>query len=140
MGDGDEFDAAVDGGAQCVNGDLTVFVVGDDVDPGAGLARHLEEGDVIAGVLRHCRQDAVSWLERHGVKGHIPSAGGVLDDSDFIALAAQQRGRRIIDMFHRLTRLSCRLVATDLRLQAQMVDRGVQHRLWHQRCPGIVEM
>ena len=43
-------------------------------------------------------------------------------------------------MFHGIVCLGRRLIAADQRFQLQMADRGVQNRLRHQRCPGVVEM
>ena len=87
MRDGDELDRpAVVGepAAQVAHGELPGLVVVDDLDDGAGARGDLEEGDDVAGVLGAGGQDPVAGREGEPVEGHVPGAGGVLDDRDLV--------------------------------------------------------
>ena len=70
---------------KCVERDLPVGVVGDGFDNYSCLLGHLEEGDVVAGVLGHGGEDAISRLEGDRVEGHVPGAGGILDNGNLVA-------------------------------------------------------
>jgi hypothetical protein len=100
-------------------------IVGNDFYHGARSARHLQKGDVIAGIFRHGGENAVAWSEGDGIKGHIPGARGVFDDGDLLARAAQERGGGIVHMCHGLVGMGRRLIAADQRFQLQMANRGV---------------
>ena len=62
--DRDQLDLAVDRALQRLDRDLPVLVVGDRLDHGAGAPRHLQIGDVVAGILRHAGEDAVAGAKR----------------------------------------------------------------------------
>ena len=85
--------------AQVGHGELPGLVVVDDLDDGAGARGDLEEGDDVAGVLGAGGQDPVAGLEGEPVEGHVPGAGGVLDDGDLVGLAADQPGDRVVGVF-----------------------------------------
>ena len=75
-----------------------VSSLGIDLDHCAGPLGHLQKGDDVAGVFGAGGEDAVARGEGERVKGHVPGAGGVLDQGDLVA-ARSPAGvrRRIID-------------------------------------------
>src|SRR4029434_3514987 len=92
MRDGDELDTLVDRLAQRRHGYLPVYVIGNDLKRRSSLARHLQEGEVIAGILCHRRENTIAGTQGDSVKSHIPGTGGVLHKGNLIALTAKQRG------------------------------------------------
>ena len=111
VGDRDELDrpAAVgEPAAQVVDGELAGLVVVDDLDDGAGARGDLEEGDDVAGVLGPCGQDPVAGREGEAVEGHVPGAGGVLDDRDLGGLAADEPGDGGVGVLDLVVRLRLR--------------------------------
>src|SRR5262245_40561679 len=140
MRDGDEFDALVDRLAQRRYGYLPVCVIGNDLNRRSSLTRHLQEGEVIAGILRHSRENTIARTQGNSVKGHIPGTGGVLHKGNLIALTAKQRGGSIVHMLDRSVRLFCRFVPTEKRFTLHMTHDSVQNWLRHERRPSIVQV
>ena len=56
---------------------------------------------------------------RGGIEGHVPGAGGVLDEGDLIGIAAQQLGGRLVEALDRRILALGRLVAADLGLEVR---------------------
>ena len=106
--------------------ELAMLVVGDHLDDRARALRHLAQRDVVARVLRLRGQYPVTRAKREGVEGHVPGAGGVLDERDLAALAADQPGQRVVGVLDAVLALRRRLVAADLGLAAQVVDDRVE--------------
>ena len=125
---------------EAVDVDLAVLVVGHDDDGGAGAVGDLAHRDVVAGVLGGGGEDAVARAQPQRVEGHVPRARGVLDDRDLVALGADQPRDRVVGVLGAVLALGGRLVAADLRLAAQVLDDGVEHRRGRQRGAGVVEV
>ena len=60
MGNGNELDPLVDHVLKSLDGDLAELVVGDDINGSPGFPGDLEEGDIVAGILIHGCQNAIS--------------------------------------------------------------------------------
>ncbi len=140
VGDGDQLHPLVDHALQRIDRNLAGLVARDHLDHGAGALGDLQEGDDVAGILGAGGQDAVAGGEGDGVEGHVPGAGGVFDEGDLVGVAAEQRRRRVVEALDRVVLAVRRLVAADGRLELEVVDRGVEHGLRHQRGAGVVEM
>jgi hypothetical protein len=68
-------------------------------------------------------EDPVAGPERKRVEGHVPGAGGVLDDRDLVPARVQQPCERVVALLPVVASLGSRLVAADLGLPAQLHDR-----------------
>lgn len=128
MADRDQPDQFVDHGAQCVDVELAVLVVGHHVDHHAVAVGGLQERDGVARVLGTGCQDPVAGRPGQRVEGHVPGTGGVLHDRDVVPPGAHLTGQRVVRVLDPLgLRCSC-LVPADLLLQAKMPDHRVDHR------------
>jgi hypothetical protein len=136
----DEPDPLVEHARERLHVDLPGLVVGRDLDRGAGPLGDLAQRDVVARVLGARGQDPVPRTEPHGVEGHVPRAGGVLDERHLVAGAAEEGGDRLVGALDALAPLLRRLVRADGRLAPQVVDRGLEHGLRRQRGPGVVQV
>ena len=140
MRDGDEAYAVVDHPLERCDVERAAVVAGHDLDDGAGAPRHLQEGDVVAGVLRARREDAIAGPERDRVERQVPGHGGVLDQRDLLTLAVDQAGDRIVDGLAAVVGGVGRLIAADGGFPLEMADLRLEHRRRHQRGAGVVEM
>ncbi len=140
MGDGDELHALVQELAQRSDRELTVLVVGHRLDDRSRSARHLQEGDDVALVLGPRAQDPVAGAEAQRVEGHVPGAGGVLDDGDLVGVGAQQPGELVVDGLQALGGLRGGLVAPDARLALEVPDDDVEDGLGRQGGARVVEV
>src|SRR5262249_45890784 len=140
VGDGDQFDSLVDRLAQSLNRELAMRIVGDDLNGRPSLTCYVQKGEVIAGILRHGCEDAISRAQGDSVKGHIPGTRGILHKSNFLALAPEQHGRRIVDVLDCVVGLFCRFVPSQERFALHMADYSMQNWLRHERRTCIVEM
>ena len=138
--DGDQLDARVDHAFERFDIEFAVWVAGDDVDNGAGAAGDLQEGDVVAGVFRLGGENAVAGSEADGIESHVPGRCGVFDQCDLRAVGVQETRDQIVDRFDLAVRRRGGFVAADLRFKLEMAKLRGQHRCWHQRRTGIVEM
>ena len=115
-------------------------VAGHDVNNGAGAARDLLEGDVVADVLRLGGEDAIAWCEGDGVERHVPRHSGVFDQRDLRWVSVQQAGDRGVDCFSTVIGRGSGFVAANVGFKPQMLKLRVQHWCRHQCSAGIVEM
>ena len=120
--------------------DLPVLVVVDEDDLDAEPATQLQQPDRVARVLRPCRQHSITAPEREAVDGHVPGAGGVLDDRDVIGVGIEQRRQRRVDTIEAGGSLTCGLVAADLGFPPDVSYHGLDRGCGRQRASGIVEM
>jgi hypothetical protein len=120
--------------------------VGHEQETGAARApQELAAGgrQQVAADLGHVDRhlsDRLAGVQRQRVEGHVPGAGGVLDQGDLLAARAQQLGDGVVGVLERLPLGGGGLVAADGRLQAQMVDDRFRHRLGRQRGSRVVQM
>jgi hypothetical protein len=98
------------------------------------------EGDVVAGVLRARREDAIAGPEGDRVERQIPGHRGVLDQRDLLTLAVDQAGDRIVDGLAAVVGGVGRLIAADGGFPLEMADLRLEHRRRHQCGAGVVEM
>ena len=119
---------------------LAALVVADHHHDRPGAPRHLQQRDVVRRVLGAARQDPVARLEAERVEGHVPGAGGVLDDRDLVARAAEQAGDAVVGRLDPVVLASGSLVAADPRFQLEVLDHRLQHHVRHQRGAGVVQM
>ena len=130
MGDGHQLHAlVVEQFLQGIDGQLAVLVVGHHDDLDILAASDVQEGDDVAGVLGGGGEDAVAGPERGGqpVERQVPAAGGVLDVGDLVRGAAQQRGRGAVEAFDLRLGTGRGLVPTDVGLEPEVGDDGVEH-------------
>src|SRR5215211_5009330 len=140
MGDRDQLGALVDGALQGAKVDLAVVVVGHHDDLRARLLGDLQVGDVVRRIFADAGQDAVARLEIEGVEGEVPGPRGVLDEGHFVGLGPDQPGDRGIKALQLVMRLGGSLVAADLGLELQVVQRGVEGALAGERGTGGIEV
>src|SRR6266699_5015670 len=106
----------------------------------AGPLGNLQVGDIVARVLGHGSEDAVSRAKWNGVEGQIPRARGIFDGGYLVPRAADKCGSGIIDMLNCIVRSFLCLVAANLRFQLQVAGGGIEDRLWHQRRARVIEV
>lgn len=100
----------------------------------------LQKGNIVAGVFGHGGQDAVAGLEGNCVKGHVPGAGRVLDNGNLVAVRADERTHRVVDMLHRVVGKRRRSITAHFGFEQQMPRDRIHYQLWHERRAGVVEM
>ena len=117
-------------------------VVLDQHELAAGAALELEQGDGVGAVLGPADQHAVLRLERAASTPPCPTPGWRSRcraiSSGCGADELGQRGVGALDQ--RRGRLGGGLVAARVRLELEVADHGVEHRLGEQRGPGVVEV
>ena len=119
---------------------LAMLIVRDHLDHGSGSLGHLQVGDVVAGVLSRAGKNPVPRLERHGVKSHVPSPGGVFHQGHLVGEAIQESGNRRVGLVYLgLGSVGC-FISPDLRLQLQVLHHRVQNRLGRKGGASIVEV
>src|SRR6266571_4557815 len=104
-------------------------VVRNNLNRRSSLARHLQEGEVIAGILRHSRENTIARTQGYSVKGHIPGAGSVLHKGDLMALTTEQCGGCVVHVLDRSVRLFRRFVSSEQRFTLHMPHDSVQDGL-----------
>ncbi len=120
--------------------DLAALVVADHDDLRTGALRHLQQRDVVRRVLGAAGEDPVARLEVERVERHVPGPGGVLDDRDLVARAAEQAGDAVVGRLDPVVLAGGRLVAADPRLELEVLDHRLQHDVRHQRGAGVVQV
>ncbi len=100
--------------------------------------RALKHGEHVRHVFRRVRQDPVARREGHSVEGHVPGAGRVLDEGDFLRGGADQRRRLGVERRQILRRRLLRGIAADAPFEVQMPQHRLVHRLRRRRRAGVV--
>ena len=111
----------------------------DDIDLDTGALGHLEKGDVVAGVLVGGGDDAVAGSQAQRVEGHLPGAGGVLQECYFVLRAVEKAGYAGVDGLQFAGNLVGGLVSADLLFKAEMFDDACHHRARLEAGAGVVE-
>ena len=102
-----------------------MFVRGDHIDHDPGPFGHLQESEVVGGVLRLGDEDAIARLKIERIEYHIPGMGGILDDCHVTRIAIDQSRHRLIDTMDRVFGPRCGFVSADRRFQFEMADDGI---------------
>jgi hypothetical protein len=138
--DGDQLDAVVDHALEGLHVERAGIVARRHVDDGAGAPRHLQEGDVVAGILRARGEDTVAGCEADGIERHVPRHGGVLDQGDLVAAAVDQACDRVVDRRVGFASGVRRFISAERCLPLQVANLGPEDRRRHERGAGVVEM
>ena len=85
-------------------------------------------------------QNAVASLQGQAVEGHIPRAGGVFCIGDLIRVGVQKASKFGVKVVQIIGCGAGGFIPADLAFKGQVCGDGMEHRVGHQRCTGIVEM
>ncbi len=86
------------------------------------------------------RQYPVARSECKSVEGHVPGAGRVFDEGDFVGRGVDQGCAFGVERGKVRAGLCFRLVAADVPFELEMITQRVEDRLWHERGAGVVEV
>ena len=136
----DQLDALADERTQCLDVDLPVPVVGDDLDLDAARRGQVQVRHEVAAVLRLAGDDAIARRERQRVEHRIERAGRVLEQRDLARLAVDQPRGRLVDRVQPFPRRGCGLVPADALLELEVPGHRLDHGAWHQRSTRVVEV
>ena len=140
VGDRDEPRARPDRALERGHVHLPRGVVADDVDLDAHALLHLQEGEIVRGVLGPRGDDAVSRAKGDRIERHVPGPRGVLHERDLVPVGTDQGGDGVIDVGHPIRGLRGGLVSADGGLSLQMARHRLHDRPRRQGRPGIVEV
>ncbi len=135
----DQLHPLVQARLECVEVDLAEVVVGNQLDGDATVAC-LDEPERVRDVLAAAAEYAVTRSKGHRAEGAPPGIGSADTERDLGRFAIEEFGGGPVHAGFGLGGQRSRFVPSDLGLELQVMDDGVDHRSGRKRRPGVVEM
>ncbi len=140
VGDRDQLGPRPDRPVERIHVDLSGGVVVHHVDLDVHTALHLEEGEIVRGVLGPRGDDPVPGTKGDGIERHVPGPRGVLHEGDLVTARADQAGHGVVDVGHLVRRLCRGLVSADGGLALEVAGHRVDDGARRQGRSGVVEV